>query len=323
MNEENINYIISRLAQVPIVLFLLSIIVFMLIHIPPGDPAQVLLGPYAPPESIEAFREAHNLDEPLHMQYLLWLQGVLTGSLGKSITSTRPVFDLIAGRLPVTITLMTTSLIVAVSIALPAGYISAVNQYEWKDHVATVFAFLGLSIPNFFLAILLIKFLAVEFNVLPISPSTNLFQDPVETAKVFIMPSLALGTALSAQTTRLLRSSMLEVFSQEYVRVARAKGLSKRAVNRYIVFRNALIPVITIVALQAGFLLGGTVVIEQVFALPGIGRLMFSSVTSNDFPVVQALVLFFGTMFIIINLVADILYVFIDPRIQYGGDVNE
>jgi peptide/nickel transport system permease protein len=222
-------------------------------------------------------------------------------------------------RLPVTFALAFGAITLSVSIALPAGYISAVNQYSWKDHVATLFAFLGLSIPNFFLGILLIQVLALHFGLLPIT-GTNIFETPMKAIRILTMPVIALGTALAAQTTRLLRSSMLDAFSQEYVRVARAKGMSQKIVNRYIVFKNALIPVITIVALQFGFLLGGTVVIEEVFALPGLGRLMLTAVSNRDLPVMQATVLFFTLVFVTVNLVADILYAYIDPRIKYGGE---
>lgn len=316
----NTEYVLNRLVQLPIVLFIVSVIVFLLIHIPPGDPARVVLGEYATQEAIEAFRQEHHLNEPLYTQYVLWLQDILSGSLGNSVTTGQPIGELIRARLPVTITLMITSLSLAVSISLIAGYVSAVNQYNWKDQVATVLAFIGLSIPNFFLAIILIRVLAVDLRLLPISANEQLFQDPVLTAKVFIMPSIALGTALAAQTTRLLRSEMLEIFSKEYVLVARAKGMPQKIVNRYIVFKNALTPVITIVALQTGTLLGGAVVIEEVFALPGIGRLLFEMVLRDDFPVIQILVLFFAVVFIATNLVADLLYGYIDPRIRRSGN---
>jgi peptide/nickel transport system permease protein len=226
---------------------------------------------------------------------------------------------MLINRLPVTFALATGSIIVSVSIALPAGYMSAVNQYSWKDHLSTIFAFLGLSIPNFFLAIILIQIFSVNLGWLPIT-STDIFQGPITAIRILILPVIALGTALAAQTMRLLRSSMLEAFSEEYVRVARAKGLPQKMVNRYIVFKNALIPVITIVALQFGFLLGGTVVIEEVFALPGLGRLMLTSVSNRDLPVLQATLLFFTLVFITVNLIADLLYAYVDPRIKYGGE---
>lgn len=311
--------IVRRLLQIPIILFLVSIIVFLMIHLIPGGPIEGLLGQFASEEVKESMRAQYHLDEPLHIQYWLWLTGVLKGSLGESIITNQPVSNMIISRLPVTLTLVISSLTLSVIIALPAGYISAIHQYEWKDYFATILAFLGLSIPNFFLAIILIKLFSLSLGILPIT-SSNLFGNPIETAKVFIMPTIALGTAIAAQTTRLLRSEMLEIFNEDYVRVSRAKGLSDKVVNKYIIFRNALIPIITIVALQFGFLLGGTIVIEQVFALPGLGRLMLKSVLRRDFPVIQAIVLIYATGFIFANLIADILYGYVDPRIRYGGE---
>ena len=319
MNRDMLDYIVRRLAQIPVVLFLVSLIIFFIIHLPEGGPARTLLGVGAPESMIEAFREQYHLDKPLHEQYLIWIKGVLSGSLGTSIYTGQPVGEMILNRLPVTFALATFSITIAISIALPAGYISAVEHYSWKDHLATTLAFLGLSIPNFFLAILLMKIFGVELGLLPISGGTTLFQDPFHTFKVFVLPAIALGTALAAQTTRMLRSSMLEIFSEDYVMVARARGLPATFVNRYVVFKNALIPVITIVALQFGFLLGGTVIIEHVFALPGLGQLMLNSVNNRDYPVMQVLVLFFAVSFILINLIADIMYTYVDPRIRYGG----
>jgi peptide/nickel transport system permease protein len=314
-------YVLRRLLQFPVVLLLASMMIFFIIHLPQGDPSDLVLGVGASEEQIQAFKERYHLNEPVYIQYLIWLKGILSGSLGTSIFTFQPVTEMIRERLPVTFALASGAILISVSIAFPAGYLSAVDQYSWKDHAATLFAFLGLSIPNFFLAILLIQVLSLQFGLLPIT-GTNIFGSPLQTIRVLIMPVIALGTALAAQTTRLLRSSMLDAFSQEYVRVARAKGMPQKIVNRYIVFKNALIPVITIVALQFGFLLGGTVVIEEVFALPGLGRLMLTSVLNRDLPVMQATVLLFTFVFVTVNLLADLLYAYIDPRIKYGGEAQ-
>lgn len=319
MSDGMNRYVLRRLIQFPVVMFLASVVIFLVIHLPQGGPSDLVLGVGATEEQILRFQARYHLNEPLYIQYLIWLEGVLTGSLGQSIFTYQPVSEMMIERLPVTFALAIGSIIVSVSIALPAGYISAVNQYSWKDHISTLFAFLGLSIPNFFLAIILIQIFAVELGWLPIT-GTNIFQSPINAIVVLTMPVIALGTALAAQTMRLLRSSMLEIFSEEYVRVARAKGLPQKIVNRYVVFKNALIPVITIVALQFGFLLGGTVVIEEVFALPGLGRLMLTAVNNRDLPVLQGTLLFFTAVFITVNLIADLLYAYIDPRIKHGGE---
>jgi len=313
------NFVLRRLLQIPVVMFIVSIIVFYVIHLPQGGPEDLIAG-RATEEALQNFKVQYQLDEPLYVQYLIWIKKLFSGSLGTSIYSQEPVSSIIISRVPVSVILGVLSVMLAVLIALPAGYISAVEQYTWKDHTATVLAFIGLSIPNFFLAIVLIRIFSVDLGLLPISVGGDLFVDWVETAKVFVLPTVSLGTALAAHTTRILRSSMLDVFSQDYVRVARTKGIPRGVVNRTIVFKNALIPVITIVALQMGYVLGATVVIEQVFALPGVGRLMLDSVLRRDYSVMQSVVLLYAFVFLMLNLTADVLYGFIDPRIRYEGE---
>lgn len=319
MDNELRNFVFRRVLQIPVVMFIVSIIVFYVIHLPQGGPEDLLAG-RATEEALQQFKAQYQLDEPLYVQYLAWIKTILGGSLGTSIYSQQSVSALILSRLPVSFVLGVSSVMLAVLIALPAGYISAVEQYTWKDHTATVLAFVGLSIPNFFLAILLIRLFSVDLGWLPITAGGALFVDWVQTVKSFILPTVALGTALAAHTTRILRSSMIDVFSQDYVRVARAKGIPRGVVNRTIVFKNALIPVITIVALQMGYVLGATVVIEQVFALPGVGRLMLDSVLRRDYAVMQSVVLLYAFVFLMLNLTADVLYGLIDPRIRYGGE---
>jgi peptide/nickel transport system permease protein len=319
MDSELRNYLIRRTLQIPFVLFIVSVVVFAVIHLPRGGPIELIAG-RATDAIINDLRAQYHLDEPIYVQYWLWLEQLFSLSLGESIIARQPVTEMVASRLPVTVFLAFTSTVLAVLIALPAGYISAVEQYTWKDHVATVLAFIGLSIPNFFLGILLIKVFAVDLGVLPVIPDDDLFSSVSSAARLFAMPTVALGTALAAQTTRILRSSMLDVFSENYVQVARAKGLPRKVVNRSIVFKNALIPVITVVALQMGFALGATVIVEEVFALPGLGRLMVDSVIKRDFPVVQAIVMFYAVAYLLLNFTADVLYGFIDPRIRYGSD---
>jgi len=311
-------FLIRRLLQVPLVLFLVSVIIFLLIHVPEGGPADLLAAKGAEETMIAEFKETYNLNEPLYVQYLTWVQSVLSGSLGQSIQKSRPVSGMIANRLPVTMSLAFGSTVLAVAIALPAGYISAVERSTWKDDVATVVAFLGISIPNFLLGILLIRFVSLELNLLPITGEVDPFGTPIESIRVLLLPSIALGTAMAAQITRICRSAILEELSAEYVQVSRAKGLSEAVVNRYIVFRNALIPVITIVALQFGYVVGATVIVEEVFALPGLGRLFVQAIGQRDYPVVQAIVLFYAAVFVTVNLAADLLYGYVDPRIRQG-----
>lgn len=312
------NYVVQRTLQIPVVLFIISVVVFGVIHLPRGGPIELVAG-RATDAIVADLRAQYHLDEPLYIQYFLWLEQLASGSLGESIIARQPVLDMIASRLPVTLFLAFSSSVLAVLIALPTGYISAVEQYSWKDHVATILAFIGLSIPNFFLGILLITVFSVELGWLPITPGRDPFATLVKTVQVFAMPTVALGTAMSAQTTRILRSSMLDVYSENYVQVARAKGLPQKVVNRTIVFKNALIPVITVVALQMGYALGATVIVEEVFALPGLGRLMVQSVLKRDFPVIQAIVLFYAVVYLLLNFTADVLYGVIDPRIRYGS----
>jgi peptide/nickel transport system permease protein len=315
MDNELRNYLVRRTLQIPVVLFLVSVVVFGVIHIPRGGPIELIAG-RATDTMINQMRDQYHLNEPLYVQYWMWLEGVLSGSLGQSITRPQPVVELLVSRLPVTLFLAFTSSLLAVAIALPAGYISAVDQYSWKDNAATVVAFIGLSIPNFFLAILLIKLFSVELGWLPIF-TRNPWGSPL--VQAFAMPTVALGTAMAAQTTRILRSSMLDIYSENYVQVARAKGLPTKVVNRSIVFKNALIPVITVVALQMGYALGATVIVEEVFALPGLGKLALDAVLERDFPVIQAVVMFYAVAYLLLNFTADVLYGFIDPRIRYGG----
>lgn len=318
MDKELRNYLVRRTMQMPVVLFLVSIAVFGAIHVPRGGPIELIAG-RATDTMINQLRDQYHLNEPLYVQYGLWLQSVLSGSLGESITRPQTVNELLVSRLPVTLFLAFTSSMLAVLIAIPAGYISAVDQYSWKDNVATLVAFIGLSIPNFFLAVLLIKLFSVELGWLPIIVGNDPWGGPVEVVTSFALPTIALGTAMAAQTTRILRSSMLDIYSENYVQVARAKGLTTRTINRSIVFKNALIPVITVVALQMGYALGATVIIEEVFALPGLGRLVLNAVIERDFPIIQAGVMFYAVAYLLLNFTADVLYGFIDPRIRYGS----
>lgn len=311
-------YVFRRLVQMVPVLLLVSLIVFSLLHLTPGDPAISMLGEEATPESVAALRAKLGLDQPLPVQYVRWLGAVLQGDLGRSIRSNQPVSEAILDRLPVTIELSLLSALIALVIAIPAGIISAMRRNSALDTSATTMALLGVSLPNFFLAILLIFLLSLKLGWLPPIGYTPFLDNPAENLKKMIMPAITLGTALSAIVMRMTRSSLLEILDQDYVRTARAKGLNEANVVRRHALRNALIPVVTVVGLQIGGLLGGAIITESIFVLPGIGRLLVDSIFQRDFPLVQGVVLFASLAFLFANLAVDLLYAVLDPRIRYS-----
>lgn len=313
-----IRYIARRLLQMVPVLFIVSLIVFSLLHLTPGDPAISMLGEEASPESVAALRNELGLDEPLPVQYVKWLSSVLQGDLGRSIRSNQPVSEAIADRLPVTVELAVLSILISLIIAIPAGVVAAMRRNSPLDTTTTTVALLGVSLPNFFLAILLIFLFSLKLRWLPPIGYTPFFDDPVDSLKKMIMPALTLGTALSAIVMRMMRSSLLEVLDQDFVRTARAKGLNEAKVVRRHAMRNALIPVVTVVGLQVGGLLGGAIITETIFVLPGIGRLLVDSIFQRDFPLVQGVVLFASLAFLLANLGVDLIYAVLDPRIRYS-----
>lgn len=310
-------YILRRLLSMIPVLFIVSLIVFSLLHLSPGDPAISMLGEEATPESIANLRGRLGLDEPLPVQYVKWSSSVVQGDLGRSIRSNQPVREAIIQRLPVTIELALLSVLVSLVIAIPVGIISAMRRNTPVDTVSTTFALLGVSLPNFFLAILLIFLFSVHLRWLSPIGYTPFIEDPVDNLRRMIMPALTLGTALSAIVMRMTRSSLLEVLDQDYVRTARAKGLREASVVRVHALKNAMVPVVTVVGLQVGGLLGGAIIVEQIFVLPGIGRLLVDAIFQRDFPMVQGVVLFASLAFLFANLAVDLLYAYLDPRIRY------
>lgn len=301
------------------VLFLISAIVFFVVALIPGDPAMVVLGQGATPENLAAVREQMGLDQPLPARYVTWLQAVLAGDLGHSILSKQPVSDLLWRALPITLYLAVFALLLAVAIALPAGTIAALKRNTWADLLCTTWAFLGISIPGFWLGMLLLYVFGVRLQWVPlegfVSPTTNLSAS----LKTMVLPAITLGVFLSGPLTRYLRSSVLQAMGQEYVTVARAKGLDERTVIRRHILRTSLLPFITMLGLQAGYLIGGAVVIENVFALPGVGDLAVSAIGNRDYPVIQGVVLVVATGIVGINILVDILYAALDPRIRRGG----
>jgi peptide/nickel transport system permease protein len=309
-------YIIKRLIAMLPVLALVSLIVFTIIHLTPGDPALIMLGEEATPQALAALRHELGLDQPLPVQYLVWLSHVLRGDLGRSIRTNQPVIEAITQRLPVTLELTALAMIISIMAAIPAGIISATRRNSASDLISTTLALLGISMPSFFLAILLIFVFSLKVRWLPPMGYTPLQKGVWENLRGMVLPAITLGTAAMAIVARLTRSTLLEALRQDYIRTARAKGLREQAVIYGHALRNAMIPITTILGLQIGFLLGGAVITETIFALPGVGRLVVASIFERDFPLVQGVVLFLALMHLVINLIVDLLYAYLDPRIR-------
>src|SRR3954468_21744891 len=287
----------------------------------PGDIVSVVLGSEgtANPERVQALRKAFGLDRPYYEQYLIWIGGILTGDFGTSLRTSRPILPDLLARLPVTIQVTGLAMLLSLLLAIPLGVLSAVKPYTRSDTLVRVIGLLGLSIPNFWLATMMIFFVSVYWRgVLPTSGYVSPSQDLLGSFRSVLLPSVALGAANMAILMRMTRSSMLEVLRHEYVTTARAKGLKETIVVYRHALRNALIPVVTVAGVQVGYLLGGTIIVEQVFALPGVGTLILNGINQRDYPVVQAGVLFVALSFVLVNLVVALLYAYLDPKIHYG-----
>jgi len=300
---------------VPTLLFV-SILIFCLQQLLPGDPAIVLAGEDRDPSVVAYLRDKLHLDEPLPLRYLYWMKGVVRGDLGESLRMQKPVLDLILEKLPVTLELAFFAILVAVAIGIPAGIVSAVKRGTAWDYGANVVALWGLSTPNFWLGIMLILLFSVTLGWLPASGFVSPREDWRANLATLVMPAFVLGNAIAAVLMRHTRSAMLQVLSSDYVRTARAKGLPEGRVVLQHALRNALIPVITLGALELGTLLSGAVLTEQVFSIPGFGKLIVDAVFNRDYAVVQGVVLFTATAYIVLNLIADILYVVVNPRLR-------
>ena len=310
-------YFVRRLVSLVPTLVFVSMLIFGLQQLLPGDPAQMLAGEDQRPEVIEHYRQKLHLDEPLPVQYGYWISGVLRGDLGESVRTQLPVLELIVQKLPVTVELALLSMLIALLISIPAGVISAVKRGSAWDHGATVFALSGLSMPNFWLGIMMILLFSVELGWLPASGYVSPFEDFGANLAAMIMPAFVLGTGISAVLMRHTRSSMLQVLAADYVRTARAKGLSEKVVVLKHALRNALTPVITLGALELGTLLSGAVLTEQVFTIPGFGKLIIDAVFNRDYAVVQGVVLVTATAYILLNLMADMAYFVFNPRLRH------
>ncbi|MFT5933752.1 MAG: peptide/nickel transport system permease protein [Hydrogenophaga sp.] len=310
-------FFIRRLVTVLPTLVFVSMLIFGLQQLLPGDPAQILAGEDQNPELIAQLREKMHLDKPLPVQYGYWIGGVLQGDLGESARTGQPVLELILQKLPVTVQLAFMSMLIALLISIPAGIVSAVKRGSVWDHSATVFGLAGLSMPNFWLGILMILFFSVELGWLPASGYVSPFENLGANLAAMIMPAIVLGTGIAAVLMRHTRSSMLQVLATDYVRTARAKGLRERVVVVKHALRNALTPVITLAALELGTLLSGAVLTEQVFTIPGFGKLIIDAVFNRDYAVVQGVVLVTATAYIMLNLLADMAYFVFNPRLRH------
>jgi peptide/nickel transport system permease protein len=313
-------FLIRRLLLTLPILFIVSVVCWSLINLIPGDPATVILGPEASEQAKEQMRERLGLNDPLVVQYVDWLGNVLRGDLGDSLRDGTPVSQLILQRLPVTLELAIGTFLVSLTIAVVAGILSASNRGTWIDYLSTGFALGGISIPHFWLGMMFIIIFAVNLGWLPASGYEPLFQNPVANITAMILPVLATGLRESAELTRMLRSSLLEELGSDYVRTAISKGLPRRVVVVKHAVRNALIPFVTASGLQIAALLGGLVVTEQVFQLPGVGRLIVESIEERDFTVVQGAVLSVTAIVVLINVLVDMLYALIDPRIALSKE---
>ena len=303
-------YLLSRfLSFLPSLLGALTL-VFFLIHLVPGDPVEAMLGETASASDKEALRRELGLDEPLWKQYISYLQGLAVGDLGRSLYYHGEVTDLILLRFPATLELTLAAMTVAILLAFPLGILAAWKSHTWMDRLALLFSLFGLAMPNFWLGPLLIIVFSIDLGLLPVSGSGSLTH--------LVLPALTLGTAMAALLTRMIRSSLLEVIHEDYIQAARAKGLSERKVWLKHALRNSLLPVITILGLQFGALLAGSVITETIFAWPGIGRLTIEAIQTRDYLLVQGCVLAIAVSYLVINLFTDVLYRLIDPRISYG-----
>jgi peptide/nickel transport system permease protein len=311
-----LTFLAKRILQLIPTLFFVSILIFSLQQLLPGDPALIMAGEDRDPAVIEQIRKQYRLDQPIPVQYFYWVKGVLSGELGESMRNKQQVLDLVLQKLPVTMQLASMAIVIALLIGIPAGIVSAVYRDTPLDYAANVFALWGLSTPNFWLGIMLIFLFSVQLGWLPPSGYVPLTEDWRQSLATTIMPAFVLGNAIAAVLMRHTRSAMLQALNSDYVRTARAKGLLERSVVLKHAMRNALTPVITLGALEFGTLLSGAVLTEQIFTIPGFGKLIIDAVFNRDYAVVQGVVLVTATTYIALNLIADVLYILVNPRLR-------
>jgi len=314
-----LDYLIQRLAISAVTLVLISLIVFTGVRLIPGDPARVMAGTDADEAGLAEIRAKYGLNDPIPVQYLRWVGLALRGDLGESIRTRESVVKTVARKLPITAELACFAILIALTIAIPIGVLSAVRRNTFWDYLANSLSLCGLSVPSFWLGIMLILLLSVRLGWLPASGFVSFLQEPVANLQRMIMPAFVLGTALAAVLMRQTRNSMIEVLSADYIRTAYSKGLAGRAVVFRHAIRNGLIPVVTILGLQTGALMSGAVVTEQIFVVPGFGRLIVEAVFTRDYPLVQGVVLITASSYVLINLLVDMSYTLLDPRIRVHG----
>ena len=314
-----IGYILRRLAQLLPVLLIASTGIWAMIYAVPGSPVAAMVGENATPEQVQAVTIRLGLDQPVHVQYWTWLTSALQGDFGLSIQNREPVLNLIAQRIPATIQLGLSATLVGLLLGIPVAVISALKPRSWIDRTLSAWSALALGVPTFWLGILLILFFAVQLRWLPAASTyVSVFDSPLQAVRNLALPALTLGVYVSGIFARFLRASLLGELKADYVRTARSKGLRERDVIGRHVMRNALLPFVTIVGLMMATFIGGTVVTEAVFTYPGLGRLLIQAISTRDYPLIQGCILFILLVFVLINLLVDVLYAYIDPRIDYG-----
>mgnify|MGYP000569065734 FL=1 len=313
-----LGYVVRRLLVLVPVLLIVATVGFFLIYLTPGDPAAVMLGPDATQEDLAHLRRLMGLDRPLLVQLARWYSRTLRGDLGYSIFLQRPVFQAIVERLEPTLLLTAFSLAIATAIGIPAGVLAAVRRNSWIDQASMGVALFGVSMPNFWLGLNLILIFSVWLGLLPVAGYVPVQQSLAGALRSLVLPAVTLGFSGSALIARMTRSSMLEVLGQDFIRTARAKGNAERRVVFRHALRNAMIPTVTVIGLAMGGLLAGAIVTETVFALPGVGRLVISSVLRRDYPVIQGVLMFIAAIYVLVNLLIDVLYVYLDPRVKYA-----
>lgn len=312
-------YILRRFALLIPTLIGMSMIIFLMVRLMPGDIVDSLVGldPTVTPEAKAELRHSYGLDDPVPVQYAKWIVGIFQGDLGKSYRTRQPITEQLVQALPVTIELAALALFMSVIVAIPLGVLSAIKRNSWIDLSARIGGLAGLAFPNFWLATMFLLITSLTFHWVPPVFYINPLQDPVGNLIQFFLPAFSLSVALMAIEMRMARTSMLEVLRQDYIRTARAKGLSDRVVYFKHALKNSFIPVITVIGIQLGVLLGGSVIIEQIFGLPGVGWYLLQGIQGRDYPVVQVTALFLATVFVVMNLFVDLTYAFLDPRIKY------
>lgn len=310
-------YLIKRIASLIPILFGISVLVFTILHLVPGDPASIMLGTNATPEAIAALGKSMGLDQPLITQYMNWMGGMLQGNFGVSVHTGEDILPQIIKRFGITLQLTVFGVLIGWALAIPFGILSAVRAHSKTDIIVRVATLLGISVPNFAIGTLLLLGFSLYFGWFPPIDVVNFWEDPVEAFKVFVLPATTMGIVVAAGVMRMTRSAFLETMDKDFIRTARAKGNSQWTIVMGHAFRNSSIPIVTIAGMQIGYLLGGSVIVEQLFSIPGLGQYILEGIYQRDYPVVQGGVLFVALVFVLVNLLIDLIYTWIDPRIKY------